>query len=116
MSRAKTLSTLTDTLPSPKCFLTEVRCCLWQQHDQKWSPEVRHERGAPSLPGDQPGREQISCQRWANHDEGTLSQFHVAFVLDTLVGWAKERHEAETKVAPGGSCGGVTLNNMSEYK
>jgi len=104
MSKAKTLSTLKVTLPSPKCFLTEMRCCLHQRHGQRRLSEVGREKSAPSLPGDQPGREQISCQRWTNHDQGTLSQFRVAFILNTPVGWVEEGYEAETKVTSGGSC------------
>src|SRR6266702_749576 len=104
MSRAKTLSTLTDPLPSHKCFLIEMRCCLPQRHGQRWSSGVECKKGAPSLPSDQPGGDQISCQCWANHDQGTLSQFHVAFILNAVVGWAEEGCEAETKVTPGGSC------------
>jgi hypothetical protein len=58
---------------------------------------------APSLPGDQPGGEQVGSQCRTNHYERALPQFHRAFVLNTFVGRAKEGCQAKTKVTPGGS-------------
>ena len=72
MNIAKVLSTLTDTLASNKCFLTETRRRLCQQ--QRWSEivDATDAKGAlPKLPGDQPGREQISSQRWSSEDQDT---------------------------------------------
>ena len=92
MNIAKVLSTLTDTLPSNKCFLTETRRRLCQQ--QRWSEivDVTDAKGAlPKLPGDQPGREQICSQCWNSEDQDTQT--------------IRVKSETGTKVTTSGSCG-----------